>query len=507
LRSSAPISMNYTTGSRISKPGGSCMREIRKREEVADAAADLLIDESSLSGGWCSEAVWPETEEEAALCVKDFVSRDVQVTPSGALTGVAGGAVPEGGAVISTAALKGVSDAGAGRVRVLAGTTLEELDSWLGREKRGWFYPPDPTEKTASIGGTIATDASGSDSFLYGSTRTWIDSLRIVLPGGAVLDLDRGGYRFGPDGRCTHPALGTLELPVLRREPPPKNAAGYWLRPGMDLLDLFVGSEGTLGLVTSAVLRLSEVPAHVVDIAVFIGDGEAFWKLFEEVRGCGLRLRALEMMDDRCLGFLARHHRGDGWVLLTRFEAPDDEGLDLLLETVESMVEEAGVPPDGVWGGFEPRERQRITDFRHALPETVNSVIAGYRESCPGIHKLGTDSAVPPRHLREFHGVISRVFSATGLEFLVFGHAGQGHLHANVLPPDLDGERKGEEALMEVSRWAVGSGGTISAEHGIGRLKAGLLGLMYSDGELAGMRAIRRAVDPGGLFSPAVGWP
>ncbi len=491
------------------------MRKLRGRDDIAGKAADLLMDESSLFGGWCSEAVWPESEDEASRCIADFHSRGVPVTVSGALTGVAGGAVPEGGAVVSTGALRGIRREGKGGLTVLAGTTMDELDSWIDENEAGWFYPPDPTESTASMGGTVATDASGSDSYLYGSTRRWVRSLGIVLPQGRVMHLHRGEYIFDDRGFCEHPLLGGLELPLLRSTPPRKNTAGYWIRPGMDLIDLFIGSEGTLGLVTTAGISLAERPGHIIDIGVFAGEADRFWDLFDLIRESGDRVRALEMMDDRCLRFMAENHQGDdlalpdtdGWVLLARFEADDDDGLDELLVSVEAAIESVGVSPDMVWGGFEPHERKRLRDFRHALPETVNSVIARHREACPEIHKLGTDSAVPVDDLREFHGTITELFSETGQEFLIFGHAGQGHLHANLFPLDPEGERIGELALMDISRWAVSRGGTVSAEHGIGRLKADLMGLMYSRDELDGMRRLRKTIDPDGLFAPSVNWP
>jgi D-lactate dehydrogenase (cytochrome) len=489
------------------------MRKLRDRAEIAVSAADLLMDESSLSGGWCSEAVWPESEEEARDCMEDFHSRGIPVTLSGALTGVAGGAVPEGGAVISTGALRGVS--GEDVPKVLAGTTLDELADWLAGSLPGRFYPPDPTESTASVGGTVATDASGSDSYMYGSTRRWVRSLGLVLPGGRSLKLERGEFGFDGNGVCVHPVTGKLTLPVVENRPPEKNAAGYWMKPGMDLVDLFIGSEGTLGMVTSAELELACEPEYVIDTAVFCDGAGQFWHLFEAMRESDLRLRALEMMDDRCIGFLAENHRGEdlalpvtgGWVLLSRFEADGEEELDAVLEGVESMVEGAGVSPDRVWGGLEPHERQRIRDFRHALPETVNSVVASSREACPGVHKLGTDSAVPVEDLREFHGMITERFAGTGMDFLVFGHAGQGHLHANVLPRDAGEEAVGEQAVLDVSRWAVSRGGTVSAEHGVGRIKSDLLRLMYSDSELEGMGRLRRTIDPDGLLAPAIRWP
>jgi len=491
------------------------MRKLQGRDEIADKAADLLADESSLSGGWCTEAVWPESFREAVECIRAYHDRKLKITLSGGMTGISGGAVPEGGVVVSSAVLKGIEREGDHVLRVMAGTTLEELDQWLDERMPDWFYPPDPTETTASIGGTVATDASGSDSYLYGSTRNWIDGLEVVLPDGRPCSLKRGDNFFDDDGICKHPVLGRLTLPHIDSPLPPKNTAGYWLRPGMDLIDLFIGSEGTLGFVVSALLSLARQPEHVVDLGIFAGEAGRFWDLYDFLRQSTLRVRALEMMDGRSLSFLSSNHQGDdlglpsdtGWVLLTRLEADTEDELDELLITIEEEVENSGLSSDMVWGGFEPHERKRLRDFRHALPETVNTVISRRRQLLPYVHKLGTDSAVPPDDLRAFYGFIEHLLAGRKLDFLVFGHAGQGHLHANILPCDETGERKGESALREIAEWAVSRGGTVSAEHGLGRLKSDLLGIMYSRSEIEAMRRLRKSIDPDCTLAHGIEWP
>ncbi len=493
------------------------MRLLRGREEVESLAADLLGDESSLLGAWCEEAAWPETPGEAASYMAEATARKMPLTVSGGLTGIAAGALPEGGAVVSSGALRWIRDAGDGTLEVGAGTTLEDIAGYLEDEGGGLFYPPDPTEMTASLGGTVATDASGSDSLMYGSTRRWVRSLSLVLPGGRPVELRRGEYRFAPDGRCFHPDIGELRLPELERPQPPKNAAGYHVRPGMDLIDLFIGSEGTLALVVGAGLELAEVPAHVLDLAVFPGDADTLWELYRSLCEAGdrLGLRALELMDDRCLDFM-RGHPGDvppppegaRGALLTRHEAADEEGLDRLLLSVEELLSRHGMSAEDAWGGFEPVERRKLRDLRHSLPESVNHRIAEAARECPGIHKLGSDGAVPPRLLPEYYSRVRTVLEERELPFVVFGHAGQGHLHANAIPGSERELDSAEEAMREIARISVEMGGTVSAEHGLGRLKADYLGIMYSGEEIRGMTRLRAAVDPDRLlapFNPGVG--
>jgi D-lactate dehydrogenase (cytochrome) len=491
------------------------MRSVRGREKVEELCADVLEDESNMSGSWCELVMWPEITDQVQEAMAECSGAGLPVTVSGGLTGIAGGALPEGGAVISTSMLKDFRILDNGNVTAGAGLTLEELRRRLHSAEKGMFYPPDPTEETATVGGTVSTDASGSDSFLYGSTRHWVEAVKVVLPSGELLDLSRGRYAF--EGlECTHPVLGTLNLPALRREQPPKNAAGYHLHPGMDLIDLFIGSEGTLGIITQAELRLSPEPVHVIDLAVFPSDQDSFWDLYGMLleQNRGLRLRALEMMDGGCIGFL-RDHPGElppppdgaSFVLLLRAEAGSEEEMEEALVALDEILVECRVDPENAWGGFEPSEHRKMKDFRHALPESVNHRIAELRRDFPGIHKFGSDGAVPPGMLREYYGICCGILRQSELPFLIFGHAGQGHIHANAIPEDPGALARAEEAMRGIAEAAVELGGTISAEHGLGRLKLPYLPLMYSEEEIRGMDLLRRTVDPHRILARSMDFP
>ncbi len=491
------------------------MRSVRGRNRIEEICADVLQDESNLSGSWCDLVAWPENPEQAQDIMGECAGEGMPVTISGGLTGIAAGALPEGGAVISTSMMKDVGLLENGNVRAAAGLTLEELRKFISSSTEGLFYPPDPTEETASVGGTVSTDASGSDSFLYGSTRHWVESVKVVLPTGRTLTVRRGDHVFR-DSIFTHPDIGTITLPPLHREQPPKNAAGYSIRPDMDLLDLFIGSEGTLGLVAEAELMLAPEPANLIDLAVFPGSESSFWDLYDELLDSppDLRLRALEMMDTGCIGFLRDHPgelppppEGAGFVLLLRTEAANDDEMEESLLSLDETLVRCGVDPDNAWGGFEPSERRKIKDFRHALPESINHRIAELRREFPGIHKFGSDGAVPPARLREYYGTCRSILEDLKLPFLIFGHAGQGHIHANAIPEDPGSLPRAEEAMRDIAAAAVAMGGTISAEHGLGRLKLPYLPLMYTEDEIAGMDRIRRTLDPDRILARAMDFP
>jgi len=220
---------------------------------------NVLEDASGFTGS-ADELFTPDTQQQVCSLLKEASENAIQVTLCGSRTGLTGGCIPDGGWEISLEKLQSLY-IDHGRARAGAGVTLETLQAAAGHA--GQIYAPDPTEWTASIGGTIATNASGSRSLKYGATRRWVERLRVVLAGGQLMDVARGQpIDFDP---------GVIPLPEVT-----KNTAGYLLSAGMDWVDLFVGSEGTLAVVTQAHLRLlPNPPAVVAGVIFFPGDESA----------------------------------------------------------------------------------------------------------------------------------------------------------------------------------------------------------------------------------------
>lgn len=465
---------------------------------IAENHPELLKDESSLSGGNCQSAAWPENGNDSAAFLSECSEDRVSVTMSGARTGIAGGAVPLGGAVLSTERLKGIFKTGNPAViNVKAGETLDSVNEYCSVNLPDYYYPPDPTETTASVGGTIATDASGSSSYRYGSTRKWIDRISLVLNRGTQLEIKRGDYRF-INGRMNHPVLGKLTLPALSAPQPAKNAAGLHIVPGMDLIDLFIGSEGELGLICDADLILRRKPYSVASLAVFCREDQ-FWALRSDLLRTSLPVRELEAMVPPCLDFLERNtgqavHPSGEWVLITSIEVESEKEMDPVLEALDLLLEERGISPDSTWGGFDEQERKKLKDFRHLLPETVNRIIAGLASKNPAIHKVSTDTAVPTAELEEYYRFMDSILKETSLEHVVFGHCGQGHLHANLIPSSTEELRRAERAVELLAEKAVSLNGTVSAEHGTGKLKKSLLNIMYNQKELEGMKLLKESI-------------
>ncbi len=481
-------------------------------ESFQSAHADYLRDESRRVGR-ADRIAFPRTEAEVLAALAEAREQKLPVTTQGARTGVTGGAVPEGGLILNLAHMDQILSAENGELRVQPGATLDAIRAAV---PPGFYFAPDPTEPSASIGGMISCNSSGALSFLHGPTRNHVLGLRVALLNGDVVDLRRGrdktaGLRF---------QLGPVsgELPPLRR-PAVKNAAGYFVDPDMDLVDLFVGAEGTLGVVTEATLRLLPAPGAVWGLMAFLPSTAAVVGFVDALRQTprdgSAQLAALEYFDSNCLVFLREHadelaskgisvpNLPDGSACVyAEWHAPDAAAAEAALMATAERLPEFGADPDACILADNPHDIEKLKLFRHSAPEMVNSAIDERRKIHPGLVKLGTDMSVPDARLADVLALYETDLAASGLEHLIFGHIGANHLHVNILPrhpADYDAGR----ALY--ARWAaqvIAWGGSISAEHGIGKLKRDLFRQMAGDAALAQMRALKKCFDPDNLLNP-----
>src|SRR2546423_6772493 len=255
-----------------------------------DEIQNYLSDASYLKGGNASRIVFPETAEEVAEILVDAARTKTPVTVSGAGTGTVAGRVPFGGIVIATDKLNHIKSVtrkdNGGHAVAGAGVRLIDFQGAVDSERL--LYPPDPTERTCFLGGNIATNASGARTFKYGPTRNYVERLRIALATGEVIDLRRGELRADqnrligiplPSGRLIEAKLPSYQMPRVR-----KHASGYYVAPGMDAIDLFIGSEGTLGVIIEAELRLLPKPEGLLSGVVFFEDENDLLGLVHDAR-------------------------------------------------------------------------------------------------------------------------------------------------------------------------------------------------------------------------------
>ncbi|MHA2500850.1 MAG: FAD-binding oxidoreductase [Candidatus Hodarchaeales archaeon] len=272
-------------------------------EKIQKTQAAYLTDESRYGEGKADVIFFPQNEAEVAAVIAEANRQGTPVTIAGARTGLAGGAAPRGGVILSLERMNALLDLSYNEsdkrwlLTAQPGVSLEEIreiiESKKGDQLRSkspqalerflqesayYFYPPDPTEMTAWLGGTVATNASGAASFKYGPTRHWINRLRIVLANGEILDIKRGVHVASPgrsfqiqwtDGSETEIVLPSYSMPLC------KNAAGLYIEPHMDLIDLFIGSEGILGVITEIEAILEPKPELMALVVFFPGEEEA----------------------------------------------------------------------------------------------------------------------------------------------------------------------------------------------------------------------------------------
>jgi FAD/FMN-containing dehydrogenase len=347
-------------------------------------------------------------------------------------------------------------------------------------QKTGQFYAPDPTEWSSSIGGNIATNASGSRSFRYGSTRRHLRALTVALMDGTVRTYRRGELVDFP----------YTPLPAPRTT---KNTAGYFLPPDAEWVDLFCGSDGTLGVVMEAELALLPQPRSILSGVVFFASDDATLAAVEAWRPIP-QLRMLEYLDAPSLEFLrARYNdipRNAQAALLVEQELDGlaGEPVDEWLERLEA----AGSLGEASWFGETAADRERFRVFRHTLPELVNDHV---RRN--GRQKLSSDFAVPLERNGEmlafYRESLRRAFPG---KHTIFGHIGDAHVHVNILSESIQDFEAGKEWMLLAARQSVALGGTVSAEHGLGKRKVQFLPLMFSAEQIDAMKDVKRRLDP-----------
>lgn len=476
---------------------------------------NYLLDASNMPGGHADKLFVPETSAEVAEILKEANISGTPVTVSGARTGTVGGAIPFGGFVVSLEKLNQIIsiDRDAMTAVVQPGVILGDLQKAVDAE--GLFYPPDPTEWSCQVGGTVATNASGARSFKYGATRNFVRELEVVLPTGDIARLRRGDTGSNPDGVLKITSVEgnsiSARIPTYERPDVRKNVSGYFNEPPIDAIDLFVGSEGTLGVITEVKLSLLPKPKGIFSGIVFFEKEAALLAFVNEARARSFASREtrgaaspdidaalLEYFDDRALSFINEKfpETPSGMAGAIFFEQETtEETEDALFEAWNELLEKYGAEVDRSWFTTTEQDHEKMRGFRHALPVSVNERIVRY-----GLKKVGTDMAVPDEKFAGFLKFYKDTLDASGLDYVIFGHIGDCHLHANILPKNADEATAARHLYGRFIAQAIMLGGTISAEHGIGKLKSKYLYVMMGERYLNEMADLKRAFDPKGIL-------
>lgn len=442
------------------------------------AILEAYLTDASNTRGHADALLRPSSTAEVVEIVRHCQAHAIPLTVTARRTSTTAAPIPESGWLLSTEKLCTVHDLDDADAGVLLGEYQTQV------EAAGRFFPPDPTSRhECSLGGAVACNASGARTYMYGPTRPWIRAVEVVLPDGTLVRADRDTPSPWPIPRWEEPKV--------------KTAAGY--SPVNNLLDLLIGAEGTLGVVTRVWTNLLPLPKDVLAFLAFFPARASMLGFLADCRaGRGdphatlnprcieyYDARALDLVRDRvpvpianCALSIEVEHEG---------EAPLEAWFDALVRH-GALVDDTVVAEDDAG-------RARLHAVRHALPAQVNEIIARR-----GVRKVGTDFAVPDAALPE----MLDLYDDAGMQAVCFGHLGDNHLHLNFLPASQEQWVEAKGRYMAMARRAVALGGTVSAEHGIGRLKREHLAMMVGAGQIEAWRALRRAADPAGIFGRGV---
>jgi FAD/FMN-containing dehydrogenase len=436
----------------------------------------------------------------------------VPLVPRGAGSAMGGGNVGEGVIVDLTGLPRLLEIRPAERTAVTsANITLAELNT--AADPHGLRLPPDPSSgRFATLGGMVSTNASGARTVRYGSVRRWVQAIELVTVAGEVLELRRGagsGDRSAETVRRIEadvaPAVAAAHGLIAARFPRTrKNSSGYaledWIASG-DLLDLVVGAEGTLGFVTRIEWRLDPQPAHRAGLRVELRSLDDLVKVVAALLAC--EPSAVELLDRTFLELVSHTDIGEGFaaveaMLLVEIERDD---LRSLRQAVARAADTVRPWAGAVDTALTAESAARLWELRHA----ASPILAGLPEDRRSLQVI-EDACVPLERMGDYIRIVRRVTSARDIAAVIFGHAGDGHVHVNLLPRvGRAGWEQGVAGVLEeVTEAVLRLGGTPSGEHGDGRLRAGLLQRIYGD-EIVGLfRRVKQAFDPLGILAPGV---
>ena len=418
---------------------------------------------------------FPNSVKQVQELVKIAQQLRLPLVPSGGRTGLSGGAVADRGElVVSFDRMRRILefDPVDRTLNVEAGVITAAVQQFA--RQNGLFYPVSfAAEGSSQIGGNIATNAGGIRVLRYGLTRDRVSGLKVVTGGGKLLDCNRGLV---------------------------KNASGY------DLRHLFIGSEGTLGLIVEATLQLCQLPPASKVMLLGIANLDALMMVFAALRA-KLRLSAFEFFTDKALQHVSRENdlpppleTACDLYVLTEFDCANESEEQHAMACFEYCVEQ-GWLLDGVLSQNE-RQIEQLWRYREGISESIS-------QHTPYKNDLSVRVSRVPEFLRQMEGLLAEL--CPELEVLWYGHIGDGNLHMNILKPEGASTGEFEDRAHEISErtYALTQefGGSISAEHGIGMLKSPWLHRVHSATDIELMRGIRKVFDPAGIFNPGKLFP
>jgi len=444
---------------------------------------EYLSDESRMQGE-ADSISFPENEEEIRSVIESIKQEKMTVTIQGGKTGIVGGAVAKSGHIMNLSRMNHFLrqeklDDGTIVVTVEAGMTLMELTKQIGRIKGEGplFWPPNPTETSASIGGIAAVNAKGPNQILYGDAKKYIYGIKMI---------DSSGRSFEYTRKNEEKELVSI-----------------------------LGTEGICGVISEVTLTLKPKPDQVWGIGFFFETDENAADFAEKLKNAGSTIRkniaSAEYLDRKTIELIEEKKSfmtkikdlpdvspEFANIILLELHGTEDE----IEDTAQWLMEEAsecGADPDKAWAVSTETEAEKFQSLRHAAAETVNLKIEELRRKAPGIIKLSTDFSLSKGDFKEVLIAAKEEIKDIGLTAAFFGHIFENHLHVNILPVNLEEYQKGQKVI---ENWVEKSGISPVMEHGVGKLKNQLFH-QYGDRSFITLcRQLKEKYDPTYLFNP-----
>lgn len=463
-----------------------------------------LRDESRLVGR-ADFIAFPKSDMQIKEALDFAKNQGLSVKTQGSRTGLTGGAVPQGGLILNLSRLNQILGGEDELLRVQAGVTLETIEAYAAAQKR--FFPPNPTEATATIGGIFATGAAGPSSLRYGLSSRYVQALSWLNAGGETWEILRGSHVFDETG-CDLPDGRRLEAQAIQNVSPFAFGTPY---PGLDLIDFLAGSEGKLGIATELVLMLLPLPSHSWGVVYFFSGTKTALAFGEALRHrLGLDGEALvcaEFLDSGALSRLKPEKlglppfpEGTEAAVYTELTGEDTEILESILADHLDLFAELGENEDNTWAEEGISGLRRFRQMRHMAPELAGEQGFFKEDSGPSL-RMETDFSGPPEQAADYIRIHRIDLKKTGLTSMIYGHLLQNRLHTAIFCKDSQERKQAEGLTLHWARKVVEDGGKLVTENGVGRLKAPLLEVFLSPEEQAQRRAIKNIFDPEGRLS------
>ncbi|HVN98059.1 MAG TPA: FAD-linked oxidase C-terminal domain-containing protein [Syntrophorhabdaceae bacterium] len=410
--------------------------------------------------------VFPSSAEEVSAILKLANRHLFPVIPRGQGTGLTGGSIPTAasGVVLVFTKMNRILEIDTNNLVAVVEPGVINFHLQQEAAKYGLFYPPDPASyKYSSIGGNVAECAGGPNSLKYGVTRDYVLGLEVVKPTGEILD------------------VGVRTM---------KGVVGY------DMTRLFVGSEGTLGVITKITLKLIPLPESKATILALFQEVEDAAQAVSAIIAAKVIPSTIEFMDRASVWCSEQASpmglpQGIGGLLLIEVDGDKDSILPQVNKVKRIVTENRAVRCDVT---DDPLEAERLWQARRVLSQALYNI---------NPVKIAEDVVVPRSHIPALIRALESIGKKYAIPVLSFGHAGDGNFHVNLMIEDTDEQRaKAEEAVKEIFAETIRLGGTLSGEHGIGTSKAAYIGMELSDEVIATLRAIKKLFDPNNILNP-----